>query len=705
MSVRKSPRARVIVILTLLSLLLPSIPASVFAVAGIEQPPGPPASAENPPATTQEPGIEPDTAPLAQELQVNTPAAPIIQPINAVNQHNVMTVTVAGSADSTTTIYITVLDIDGNATTATAQSNGTFSAQLDLSALKDGMLAFTAYAKNEAGQAGSISNAVFAIKDTKAPTGSISSPAPDSIINNNRPLVVYTVDEGTVVLKVDGLIVDKASGGTLDVLADGPHTLVAEAVDTAGNGSSAVSNFTVDTKAPVVTITSPQANATINDTTPRLEYTVGDGTVVVEVDGVVVSKTSGSDIDTLTPGPHTVKVKATDAAGNTGIAQATFTVNTQTPAVSSTDPPANATGIALGKTITVTLNDTITASAAYDAITLTAGSSQISISKSVSGKSLTIDPASDLSNNTSYTVTIPVNAVKNAVGAGLASAYAFSFTTVAAVPPVPPVGPQGLKIVSNKELIHLEWTPSTETSVTGYNIYRRLRGDASATKLNIASLSAAKYEDRSAQKSEVYIYYVTALYSGGLESAKSVEIEAALAVVEAIKAPSDIPADAPYKTAVDKLIAKGSFSVSADGKFYPDKNISRAEFAKAVYFIMGGKLTNPTKATFKDLSAQHWGYQYAETLNSYGVMIGYPDKTFRADKEITRAEVAKVVATVRKLPEAAGKLKDIGSSWAKTFIDACVKAGAMTGYSDNTFKPDNSVTRAEAAEALEDAVK
>ena len=705
MSVRKSPRAKIIATLMLLSLLLSSIPASVFAVADIAQPPAPPVSAENPPAITEEPATATETVPVAQELQINTPAAPVIQPISAVNQQNVKTVTVAGSADSTTTVHVTVLDIDGNATTATAQSNGTFSAQLDLSALKDGMLNFTAYAKNEAGQAGSISNAVFVAKDTKAPTGSISSPAPGSIINNNRPLVVYTVDEGTVVLKVDGVIVDKASGGTLDVLADGPHTLVAEAVDAAGNGSSAVSNFTVDTKAPVVTITSPQANATINDTTPRLEYTVSDGTVVVEVDGAVVSKTSGSDIDTLAPGSHTVKVKATDAAGNTGIAQATFTVNTQTPAVSSTDPPANATGIAIGKTITVTLNDTITASAAYVAIKLTAGGNQISISKSISGKSLIIDPASDLSNNTLYTVTIPVNAVKNAVGNGLASEYAFSFTTVAAVPPVPPAGPQGFKIVSTKDLIGLEWTPSTETSVTGYNIYRRLKVNANATKLNIASLSAAKYEDRGAQKSEVYIYYVTALYTGGLESAKSAELEAALAVVEAIKAPSDIPADAPYKTAVDKLIAKGSFSVSADGKFYPDKNISRGEFAKAVYFIMGGKLTKPAAATFKDLSAQHWGYQYAETLNSYGVMVGYPDKTFRADKEITRAEVAKVVATVRKLPEAAGKLKDVGSSWAKKFIDACVKAGAMTGYSDNTFKPDNSVTRADAAKVLEKTVK
>ncbi|HCG99872.1 MAG TPA: hypothetical protein DE036_08860 [Actinobacteria bacterium] len=454
-----------------------------------------------------------------------------------------------------------------------------------------------------------------------------------------------------------------------------------------------------------MSITSPLADTTTADTTPRLEYTVSDGTVVVEIDGSVVSKPSGSDIDTLAPGSHTVKVKATDAAGNTGTAQSTFTVNTQTLAVSSTDPAVNATGITLGKTITVTLSDTITASTAYDAIKLTAGSSQISISKSISGKSLIIDPVSDLSNNTSYTVTIPVNAVKNAVGTGLASAYTFSFTTVAALPPVPPVSPQGLRVVLNEELIHLEWTPNTETSVTGYNIYRRIKGTDNSVKLNAVPLTVPQYQDTNAQPKEVYLYCVTALYQSGTESSKSAEIEAALAVVEAIKAPSDIPADAPYKTAVDKLIAKGSFSISADGKFYPDKNISRAEFAKAVYFIMGGKLTSPTKATFKDLSTQHWGYQYAETLNSYGVMVGYPDKTFKADKEITRAEVAKVVATVRKLPEAAGKLKDIGSSWAKTFIDACVEAGAMTGYSDNTFKPDKSVTRAEAADVLEDALK
>lgn len=698
MSVRKSPRIKLIATIMMLSLLLSSIPASVFAVADIPLPPDSTTS-------TPEPTPDTDAEPVSEQPRLYIPAAPTIQPIGVVNRGNVEMVTVNGSADSSTTIHVTVSDTNGGEVTATALSDGIFTAQLNLSSLNDGMLTLTAYAKSGDGQVGGIGDAVFAVKDTKAPVGSISSPVPDSIINNNKPLFVYAVDEGTVVIKVDAVIVDKASGDTLDMLADGPHTIVAEAVDAAGNGSSAVANFVVDTQAPAVSITSPLDGSVTTDTTPRLDYTVSDGVVVVEVDGAVVSKTTGSDFDILAPGSHTVKVRATDAAGNTATEQSIFTVNTQALVVSNTDPASGANSVAVGKTITVTFSDTVTASAAYGAIKLTTGSSNIIVDKSVSGKLLIIDPAGDLPNDTSYTVTIPVDAIKTTVGTSFATAYAFSFTTIATVPPVPQAGPQGLKVVSSKELIHLEWSPSSETSVTGYNIYRRIKNASAAVKLNTIPLTTAQYLDTGAQPNDIYTYYVTAAYQNGAESPKSAEIEATLAVVEKTKAPSDIPVNAPYKTAVDKLIAKGSFSISADGKFYPDKNISRGAFAKAVYFIMGGTLTNPTKATFKDLSAQHWGYQYAEKLNSYGVMIGYPDKTFRADQDITRAEVAKVVATVRRLPESTGKLKDIGSSWAKKFIDACVKVGAMTGYSDETFKPNNKVTRAEAAKSLEGAVE
>ncbi len=113
---------------------------------------------------------------------------------------------------------------------------------------------------------------------------------------------------------------------------DGTKTVYAKFMDNAGNWSEAISDTIVlDATPPVVTITSP-TGVTTRDNTPLLTYTASDAAsgvaaVVVKVDGNVVSKVSGNSLDTLSDGPHLVRVEATDAAGNPGSAEVTFTVD------------------------------------------------------------------------------------------------------------------------------------------------------------------------------------------------------------------------------------------------------------------------------------------------------------------------------------------------------------------------------------------
>jgi hypothetical protein len=171
------------------------------------------------------------------------------------------------------------------------------------------------------------------------PTVSISTPSA-GIINNNAPLLSYTTSNGSVVVKVDGAVVSVISGNTLGLLVDGTHTVRVEATDAGGTGF-AERSFTVDTVAPTVAITSPVAGIT-NTLNPLLNFNVSDGTVAVKVDGVIVNKTSGNALDTLTEGIHTVRVEAMDTAGNTGAAQVTFTVDLP-PTVSISTPVAGIT--------------------------------------------------------------------------------------------------------------------------------------------------------------------------------------------------------------------------------------------------------------------------------------------------------------------------------------------------------------------------
>jgi flagellar hook assembly protein FlgD len=118
---------------------------------------------------------------------------------------------------------------------------------------------------------------------------------------------------------------------------DGAKTVYAKFQDSAGNWSSAYpsNSIILDSVSPSINITSPLSGLT-SSKTPLLSYTVSDGTVVVKVDNMIVPKISGTTLDTLPDGQHTVQVSATDTAGNTGSALVTFTVDTLPPVTTAT---------------------------------------------------------------------------------------------------------------------------------------------------------------------------------------------------------------------------------------------------------------------------------------------------------------------------------------------------------------------------------
>lgn len=180
------------------------------------------------------------------------------------------------------------------------------------------------------------------ILDTVTPTVTITSPTAGTT-NNRNPILIYTASEGTVVVKVDGSIVNKVSGNALDALTNGNHTVRVEATDMPNNTGFAEVTFTVTSLAPTVTITSPSYGTT-NNRTPLLTYTVSGGTVVVTVDGGVVNKVSGNSLNTLSDGIHTVRVEATNGNG-TGFDEFTFTVDTTPPTVSITSPVSGTTNL------------------------------------------------------------------------------------------------------------------------------------------------------------------------------------------------------------------------------------------------------------------------------------------------------------------------------------------------------------------------
>jgi len=164
-----------------------------------------------------------------------------------------------------------------------------------------------------------------------------------------------------------------------------------------------------------------------------------------------------------------------------------------------------------------------------------------------------------------------------------------------------------------------------------------------------------------------------------------------------------MPSHWAYSYILD-LARQGIIKGYADDTFRPSATVTRAEFAKMICLAMGWPLDGASRESFSDVAKSSWTYSYVETARAHGAISGYPDGTFKPNKNVTRAEIAKIIAETLNLAPGLSslnsKLNDIDSSWAGDYIKACVKAGIVGGYADNNFRPANTASRAEAAKMI-----
>ena len=136
-----------------------------------------------------------------------------------------------------------------------------------------------------------------------------------------------------------------------------------------------------------------------------------------------------------------------------------------------------------------------------------------------------------------------------------------------------------------------------------------------------------------------------------------------------------------------------------DGTVKPAGNITRAETAAILFRLMdeGSRKTYySTKSGFRDVASGSWYNTYVATLNNAGVITDSSNGYFRPNEAITRAELAAMLAKFSETTGAANYFNDVSAKyWAANAIAICAKLGWITGYPDGTFRPDKNVTRAE----------
>jgi len=167
---------------------------------------------------------------------------------------------------------------------------------------------------------------------------------------------------------------------------------------------------------------------------------------------------------------------------------------------------------------------------------------------------------------------------------------------------------------------------------------------------------------------------------------------------------TDLSANHWASDPVQYLLSQQVISGYADGTFRPDGNVTRAQFAKILVGAMGWALQTPQTPTFNDAGTDFWAYSYIETAVAHGVISGYDDGSFRPYKDVTRAQVAKMVVVSREwvmdTPDY-GTFTDVSpTDWSFDFVETVNAAQVMSGYADNTFRPDAPATRAQIAKIL-----
>ena len=156
------------------------------------------------------------------------------------------------------------------------------------------------------------------------------------------------------------------------------------------------------------------------------------------------------------------------------------------------------------------------------------------------------------------------------------------------------------------------------------------------------------------------------------------------------------------KAAVEKMLRLGVVTGNTNGLFEPDGAVTRAQLA-----VMAAKLLKlelkPYSGSFDDVLEGVWFTPYIEALSDAGVVSG-DGKLFRPNDVVSRQEAAKILVGAYEMlkPNAVGteevSFSDSASfdSWAVPYIQKAAACGLINGFPDGTFRPGETMSRAQA---------
>lgn len=166
----------------------------------------------------------------------------------------------------------------------------------------------------------------------------------------------------------------------------------------------------------------------------------------------------------------------------------------------------------------------------------------------------------------------------------------------------------------------------------------------------------------------------------------------------------DVSGDAEYFEAVHFLKQHDVIGGYPDGSFKPDNVVSRVEALKFILNGINSDLVAGNSLPFPDTSAREWYSTYVATGYNRSIINGYPDQTFRPANTVNRAEFLKMLLTAMEVDVDMSVTRDVYSDvlkddWFAPYV-AYAKEKNLITHKGGNFYPDEGMTRAEVADLI-----
>ena len=167
----------------------------------------------------------------------------------------------------------------------------------------------------------------------------------------------------------------------------------------------------------------------------------------------------------------------------------------------------------------------------------------------------------------------------------------------------------------------------------------------------------------------------------------------------------DVKAGAWYEDSVKYVYENKLMLGTTDDTFTPDGTMTRAMFATVLYRMAGSPSVEGLSVSFKDVPEGYWAYDAIAWALNKGVVNGFSADEFKPKQAITREQLVAMLYRYSGNPEVSGELSFTDAAavcdWAVNPILWACQNKVVQGYTDGSFAPDKTASRAEMAAIIQ----